>query len=187
MVQANRLRPGTVILFDGELCRILSVFHHTPGNLRAMLQAKMRNVKTGIQFEHRFRATEDVETAFLEEHEMEYLYDDGDQYHLMNTENFEQIIMDHEMFGDAIKYVLPNNRVRVTFYEDRPVGIQLPKTVDLKVVDADASMKRQTASASYKKCTVETGLVVMVPPFVEAGDVIRIDTESGEYLERASK
>jgi elongation factor P len=163
MVQANRLRAGTVIIFDGELCRVLSTLHHTPGNLRAMVQAKMRNVKSGIQFEHRFRATEDVETAFLEEHEMEYLYDDGDQYHLMNTSNYEQIVMDHEMFGDAIKYILPNNRVRVTFYEDRPVGVQLPKTVDLKVIDAEASVKRQTASASYKKCTVETGLVVLVP------------------------
>jgi len=187
MVQANRLRAGHVIIFNGELCRVMSVLHLTPGNLRAMVQAKLRSLKSGTQFENRFRATEDVESAFLEQHEMEYLYDDGDQYHLMNTENYEQIVMDHEMFGDAIKYILPNNRVKVTFHEGSPVGIELPKTVDLKVTEAEASVKRQTASASYKKCTVETGLVVQVPPFVEAGDVIRIDTESGEYLERASK
>lgn len=186
MVQANRLRPGAIILFNGELCRVLSTLHHTPGNLRAQVQAKMRNVKTGVQFEHRFRATEDVETAFLEEHEMQYLYDDGDQYHLMNTENFEQIVMDHEMFGDAIKYIMPNNRVKVTFHEGRPVGVELPKTVDLKVIEAEGSVKRQTASAQYKKCTVETGLVVQVPPFVEVGNVIRIDTDTGDYLERAS-
>ena len=187
MVQANRIRIGTVIIFEGDLCRVISTQHHTPGNLRAMVQAKMRSLKSGVQFEHRFRATEDVETAFLEEHEMEYLYDDGDQYHLMNTENYEQIVMDHEMFGDAIKYILPNNRVKVTFYEGSPVGVHLPKTVDLKVTDAEAAVKKQTASSSYKKCTVETGLVVQVPPFVDAGDIIRIDTETGEYLERAGK
>ncbi len=187
MVQANRLRPGNVIMFEKELCRVLSTMHHTPGNLRAMVQAKLRVVKTGTQFEHRFRATEDVEAAYLEEREMEYLYDDGDHYHLMDTSNYEQIVMDHEMFGDAIKFILPNKRVKVTFYEGSPVGVDLPKTVDLKVTEADGSVKRQTASATYKKCTVETGLVVQVPPFVEAGDVIRIDTESGEYLERANK
>lgn len=184
MVQANRMRAGNVIIYEGDLCRVLSVLHHTPGNLRAMVQAKLRRVKDGIQFEHRFRATEDVESAFLEEHQMQYLYDDGGRYHLMNTESFEQIEMDHEMFGDAIKYILPEQKVMVTFYEGSPIGVDLPKTVDLKVVDAEPSVKKQTASSSYKKCTVETGLVVMVPPFVEAGDKIRINTETDEYQER---
>lgn len=185
MVQANRIRPGSVIIYKGDLCRVMSVTHLTPGNLRAMVQAKMRNIKSGVQFEQRFRATEDVEAAFLEKHQMEYLYDDGGRYHLMNSETYEQIEMDHEMFGDAIKYVLPNTKVEVTFHEGSPIGVELPTTVDLKVVDAEPSVKKQTASASYKKCTVETGLVVMVPPFVEAGDKIRINTETGEYLERA--
>ncbi len=184
MVQANRIRVGSVIIFDGELSRVLSVTHLTPGNLRAMVQAKMRKLKSGLQFEHRFRATEDVEAAHLEEHEMEYLYDDGDRYHLMNTSTFEQIEMDHEMFGDAIKYVLPNNKVMVTFYEGSAVGIDLPKTVSLKVIEAEPSIKKQTATGSYKKCTVETGLMVMVPPFVEVDDMIKINTETGEYLER---
>lgn len=185
MVQANRLRTGSVIIFNGELCRVMSVTHLTPGNLRAMSQVKMRNVKTGVQFENRFRATEDVEAAYLEKHKMEYLYDDGGHYHLMNCETFEQIVMDHEMFGDAVNYVLPNTKVEVTFYDGSPIGLELPTTVSLKVTDAEPSIKRQTASSSYKKCTVETGLTVMVPPFIEAGDVITISTETGEYLERA--
>lgn len=184
MVQANRIRSGSVIIHDGELCRVMSVAHLTPGNLRAMVQAKMRTIKTGVQFEHRFRATEEVEAAFLEEHEMEYLYDDGDRYHLMNTETFEQVEMNHEMFGDAIKYILPNQKVMITFYEDNPIGIDLPSAVVLTVAEAEPVVKKQTASSSYKKCTVETGLVVMVPPFVEAGDKIRVNTETGEYLER---
>ena len=121
----------------------------------------------------------------MEELEMEYLYDDGERYHLMNTENYEQIVMDHEMFGDAIQYILPNNRVKVTFFEGNPVGVDLPSTVVLKVTEAEPSVKKQTATGSYKKCTVETGLVVMVPPFVEAGDSIKVNTETGEYLERA--
>lgn len=185
MAQANRIRAGAVIIFNGELCRVLSVTHLTPGNLRAMVQAKMRNIKTGVQFENRFRATEDVELAFLETHQMEYLYDDGERYHLMNSETYEQIEMDREMFGDAINYLLPNTKVQVTFYEGQPIGIELPSTVVLKVVEAEPAVKKQTASASYKKCVVETGLTVMVPAFVEAGDSIRIKTESGEYVERA--
>lgn len=184
MVQANRIRGGAVIMFNKELCRVMSVTHLTPGNLRAMVQVKMRNVKTGVQFENRFRATEDVELAFLEKHAMEYLYDDGERYHLMNCETYEQIEMDHEMFGDAIHYLLPNTKVEVTFHDGSPIGVELPSTVTLKVIDAEPSVKRQTASASYKKCTVETGLVVLVPPFVEAGDTIKVNTETGEYLER---
>lgn len=184
MVQANRIRSGSVIIYDGELCRVMSVTHLTPGNLRAMVQAKMRTVKTGVQFEHRFRATEEVEAAFLEEREMEYLYDDGDRYHLMNTETFEQVEMNHDMFGDAIKYILPNQKVMITFYDGNPIGIDLPSAVVLKVAEAEPVVKKQTASSSYKRCTVETGLVVMVPPFVEAGDKIKVNTETGEYLER---
>lgn len=185
MVQANRIRSGSVIMFNGELHRVMSVTHLTPGNLRAMVQAKMRNVKTGVQFENRFRATEDVELAFLEKHQMEYLYDDGGRYHLMNTETYEQIEMDHEMMGDAIHYLLPNTKVEVTFHDGQAIGIELPSTVSLKVTEAEPVVKKQTASSSYKKCVVETGLTVMVPPFIEAGDVITISTETGEYLERA--
>ena len=184
MAQANRIRAGAVIIFNGELARVLQVTHLTPGNLRAMVQMKARYIKSGMQFENRFRATEDVEVAFLEKHQMEYLFDDGERYHLMNTETYEQIEMDREMIGDAIYYLLPNTKIEVTFYEGSPIGVELPSTVTLKVTEAEPSVKKQTASSSYKKCVVETGLTVMVPPFVEAGDSIKISTETGEYLER---
>lgn len=185
MPQANRIRGGAVIIFNGDLCRVMSVTHLTPGNLRAMVQMKMRNIKTGVQFENRFRATEEVELAYLEKHQMEFLYDDGERYHLMNCETFDQIEMDHESFGDAIHYLLPNTKIEVTFYEGSPIGVELPASVTLKVTEAEPSVKKQTASSSYKKCTVETGLTVLVPPFVEAGDTIKVSTETGEYLERA--
>ncbi|MBI4127016.1 MAG: elongation factor P [Deltaproteobacteria bacterium] len=187
MTQASRLRVGSVVIFEKELCRVLSTNHHTPGNLRAMVQMKMRQLKDGVQFEHRFRATEDVEPAYLEEHEMDYLYQDGDRYHLMNSATFEQIEADSELFGDAGHFILPNTKVKVTFYEGKPVGLALPQTVDLKVTEADPAIKRQTASSSYKRAILETGFAVQVPPFVEVGDVVRINTESGEYLERVSK
>ncbi|MFH1874873.1 MAG: elongation factor P [Pseudomonadota bacterium] len=187
MVQANRIRPGSIIIFNGELCSVMGVKHLTPGNLRALVQAKLRNLRSGNQFENRFRATEEVEQAFLETHKMEYLYDDGERYHLMNIENYEQIDVGHDMMGEVIQYLLPNTQIDVTFYEGKPVGIELPKTVELKVAEAEPSVKKQTASASYKKAVLETGLVVQVPPFVEVGDVIKVDTETGEYLERSQK
>lgn len=187
MAQANRIRNGSVIIFRGDLCKVISVTHLTPGNLRAMVQAKLRNIKTGVQFENRFRSTEEVEVAFLEKHQMEYLYDDGNRYHLMNCESYEQIEMDREMIGDAINYMLPNTKIEVTFHDGLPIGVELPSTVDLKVVEAEPAVKKQTASSSYKKCIVETGLTVLVPPFVDVGETIRINTESGEYLERAGK
>ncbi|MBI4212174.1 MAG: elongation factor P [Deltaproteobacteria bacterium] len=187
MVQATKLRPGSVIIFEGDLCRVMSAHHHTPGNLRAMMQVKMRSLKSGTQFEHRFRSTDDVEAAYLETHQMEYLYDDGERYHFMNSETFEQMDLDHDFMGDAINYVLPNTKVSLTFYDGKPVGLDLPENVDLKVIEAEPSVKKQTASASYKKCVVETGLAVMVPSFVEVDDVIRINTETGEYKERAGK
>ena len=185
MITATKLRTGMMILHDGNLCRVLKVDHITPGKGKAHIQATVRNIKTGNSTPCRWNSDEKIERAFLEEHTMEYLYDDGERYHLMNSENYEQIEMDHEMFGEAIKYILPNNKVQVTFYENDPVGIELPQSVVLKVVEADAVVKKQTSSSSYKKCTVETGLLVMVPTFVEAGISIRVNTETGEYLERA--
>ena len=185
MITATKMKPGMMIIHNGELCRVLKVDHITPGKGHAHLQVNLRNIKKGNSFPYRWNSDDKIEKAFLETHKMEYLYDDGEIYHLMNTENYEQIEMDHDMFGEAIKFILPNNRVEVTFFDGKPVGIDLPKTVDLKVTEADATVKRQTASSSYKKCVVETGLTVMVPTFIEAGNVIRVDTESGDYVERA--
>jgi len=174
-----------MVIHEGELHRVLKVDHVTPGKGKAHVSATLRNVKSGNSTPCRWNSDDRIERAFLEEHQMEYLYDDGERYHLMNTENYEQIEMDHEMFGEAIDYILPNMKVQVTFHEGQPVGIDLPSTVVLKVVEAEPALKGQTASSSYKRCKVETGLTVMVPAFVVAGDSIRIKTESAEYVERA--
>jgi elongation factor P len=163
----------------------MSVHHVTPGNWRGFVQAKMRNLRSGNSFEHRFGSTEKVERAILETHQMEYLYSDPSGHHFMNQESYEQVALDDETLGDTMLYLLPNTVISVDFYEERPVGIELPNTVALEVVDTEPSMKGATASASYKPAKMETGLVVQVPPFIEPGTKILIDTRENKYLSRA--
>jgi len=185
MIQATQMRAGMAILHEGNLCRVMNVHHHTPGNLRGMVQTKLRNLKSGNSFEHRFRSTDMVERADLEQHEMEFLYADGDGYHFMNTESYEQVAIHPEDLGEAASYLIPNIKVMVELYEHRPVGVELPMTVDLKVTETAPGMKGATASNSGKPATLETGLQVNVPQFINVGDVVRIDTAEGKYLERA--
>jgi elongation factor P len=185
MIQATQLRAGMAILHDGNLCRVLSVHHLTPGNWRGMVQAKLRNIKSGNSFEHRFRSEDRLEKADLEEHEMEFLYASGGEYHFMNTETYEQVAIQGDDLGNAVHYLTPNIKVMVEFYEQRPVGVELPVTVDLKVTDTPPGMKGATASNSGKPATLETGLQVTVPQFIEVGEVVRVDTAEGKYLERA--
>jgi elongation factor P len=185
MIQATQLRSGMAILHEGNLCRVLSVHHLTPGNWRGMVQAKLRNLKSGNSFEHRFRSEDRVEKADLEEHEMEFLYASGDEFHFMNTANYEQVAIQKEDLGAAVSYLIPNIKVMVDFYEHRPVGVELPLTVDLKVVETPPGIKGATASNSGKPATLETGLQVTVPQFIEIGERVRIDTAEGKYLERA--
>jgi elongation factor P len=173
------------ILFEGNICRIMNVQHVTPGNWRGFVQARMRNLKSGNSFEHRFGSTERVERAILETSPMEYLYSDPSGHHFMNQETYEQITLDEETLGDSLLYMLPNSVISVDFYEERPVGIELPNTVALEVVDTEPSMKGATASASYKPAKMETGLTVQVPPFIEVGTKILIDTRENKYLSRA--
>ena len=172
------------ILHGGEVCRVISVTHRTPGNLRAFVQARMRNLRTGNSFEHRFSSTEAVERAMLDTVNMEYLYSDGEHHHFMNQETFEQTPMTDEVLGDGMLYMLPNSVLKVDLYEGSPVGIELPTTVVLEVVETEPSMRGATASASYKPAKMETGLVVQVPPFVEPGARIEIDTRENKYLKR---
>jgi elongation factor P len=178
------MRAGMCILFEGEICRIMSVHHVTPGNWRGFVQAKMRNLRSGNSFEHRFGSTEKVERAILETHQMEYLYSDPSGHHFMNQESYEQVALDDETLGDTMLYLLPNTVISVDFYDERPVGIELPNTVTLEVVDTEPSMKGATASASYKPAKMETGLMVQVPPFIEPGTKILIDTRENKYLSR---
>ena len=185
MIQATQLRAGMAIIHEGNLCRVLSVYHLTPGNWRGMVQAKLRNLRSGNSFEHRFRSEDRLEKADLEEHEMEFLYGSGDDYHFMNTDTYEQVAIHKDDLGDAVNYLTPNIKVMVDFYEHRPVGVALPTTVDLKVVETPPGMKGATASNSGKPAVLETGLQVMVPQFIDVGEVVRIDTTEGKYLERA--
>lgn len=185
MIQATQMRAGMCILFEGDICRIMNVNHVTPGNWRGFVQAKMRSLKSGNSFEHRFGSTEKVERAILDTMQMEYLYSDPSGHHFMNQETYDQITMDDETLGTNKLYLLPNTVLQIDFYEEQPVGIELPNTVTLEIVDTEPSMKGATASASYKPAKLETGLVVMVPPFVEVGNKIIVDTREDKYLSRA--
>ena len=182
---ANRLKKGMLIRIGEDLFRLLEVRHMTPGNLRAFVQVKMRNIRSGSLADNRFRSEDTVERATLDEREMQYLYQDGDAFYFMDTESFDQVHNSSEALGDSVSYLKPEMTIQVEFYGSEPVGIELPMTVDLKVVETAPGIKGATASNQIKPATTETGLVVNVPPFVNEGDVIRVSTETGEYLARA--
>jgi elongation factor P len=178
------MKRGMLIKLENDLFRVLDLQHFTPGNKRGFVQAKMRNIRTGVQADNKFRAEEDVERAILDERQMQYLYRDGDAFHFMDTSSYEQIHIDVEALGDNANYIKPESTITVEFYGEEPVGIELPVTVDLKVVDTVPGINRATASAQVKPATLETGLVVQVPPFVSIDDMIRVSTETGEYLKK---
>jgi len=183
-LQATRLRKGNLIKVGNDLFRILELHHLTPGNKRAHIQVRMRNIRTGTLADQKFRAEEDVERATLDEREMQYLYSDGDAFYFMDTATYEQIHISAEALGDSKDYLVAEMTIRVEFYDVEPVGIELPPTVDLVVKETVPGIKGATASAQVKPATLETGLVVQVPPFVNEGDRIRINTETGEYQGR---
>lgn len=183
-VQATRLRKGNLIKMGDALLRVVDLYHITPGNKRGHVQCKLRDIRTNRLLDHKFRSEDDVERAMLDEHEMQFLYRDGELFYFMNTESFEQVHLSLEVLGDQALYLLPEATINVEFYETEPVGIHLPLTVDLKVTDTVPGIKGATAAAQVKPATCETGVVVTVPAFVNEGDVIRINTETGEYLSR---
>jgi len=184
-IQATRLRKGMLIKIGNDLFRILDLHHLTPGNKRAHIQCRMRNIRTMTLADQKFRAEEDVERAVLDEREMQYLYNDGDTFYFMDTSTFDQVHISEEALGDSKYYLIPDSVIRVEFYESEPVGIELPQTVDLVVKETVPGIKGATASAQVKPATLETGLVVQVPPFINEGDRVRVNTETGEYQSRA--
>ncbi|HSL24030.1 MAG TPA: elongation factor P [Vicinamibacterales bacterium] len=184
-VQATRLRKGMLVKMGADLFRIMDLQHMTPGNKRGFVQARMRNIRTSALSDHKFRAEEDVERATLDEREMQYMYRDGESFHFMDMHTYEQIHISEETLGDATNYLIPEMTIQVEFYGSEPVGIELPQTVDLKVEETTPAIKGATASAQLKPARTETGLVVQVPPFVNEGDLIRVNTETGEYQSRA--
>ena len=182
---ATQIRRGMVIVFEGEPCRIMDFRHHTPGNLRAMVQTKMKNLRTGSNFEHRFRAADTIEKASLETHDLEFLYQGGNTYHFMNTENYDQLEMDDEMLGDAAQWMQPGMKIVAEYYQGKPIGIELPNSVELEIVETAPVMKSATKTSSFKQAKLENGVSVNIPEFIPSGIRIRVNPNTGEYIDRA--
>ena len=179
------MKKGMLIKIDQDLFRVLDLQHVTPGNLRGFVRVKFRNIRNGTLSDQKLRSEDTVERATLDERQMQYLYQDGEDYYFMDTVSFDQIHITSEALGESVNYLKAEMTISVEFYGTEPVGIELPQSVDLKVTDTAPGIKGATASAQVKPATLETGLVVQVPPFVNPGDLIRVSTDTGEYLSRA--
>ena len=184
-IPATQMRPGMVIKHNNDLHSVFSVEHRTPGNLRAFIQAKLRNLRTGAMFEHRFRSGDAIDKVIVDQVNMEFLYADGDDYFFMDTSNYEQTHLKRDTLGDAVEYLTPNLQISVEFFDGKAVGIELPQTVELTIMNTEPGLKSATASSVTKPAKTETGLVVQVPPFINEGEKIRVDTAEGAYLSRA--
>ncbi len=184
MINAIQIRKGMVIKVEGAIYKVLEATHVTPGKGQALMQTKLRNLKDQTLLDYRFRSKDKVERAFLETVEMEYLYKSGDEYVFMNLENYEQIKLASEIIGDGINYLVPNVVFLVERHEEKPVGIEPPLTIDIKVVKTEPFLKGATQSASSKPAVLETGITINVPQFIKEGEIVRIDTRQGKYLER---
>jgi elongation factor P len=170
---------------DGQLYHVVDRDLNTPGNWRAILQLKLKNLKTGSITLNRVRPQDKVEQAYLDRREMQYIYQDGDGFVFMDTETYDQITLDREWVGDLMYYMKEGNKAHVVFYEGKPISLDLPATVELKVTETEPAVKGATAAAQYKPATLETGLKITVPPFVGIGEMVSVDTRTGEYLSRA--
>ncbi|MCZ6547413.1 MAG: elongation factor P [Deltaproteobacteria bacterium] len=184
MISATQLRVGMIIVRNGELLRVTSVMHITPGNKRGLVQTKFKNIKTGIGAEHRFRSEDRIEQAILDTRMMQYLYGENGIHNFMDTETYEQTTLTDEQIGDLLSYLLPNQVVEMEFFEGKPIGINSPSVVELEVVETEPVLKGATATSSYKPAKLETGVTIMVPPFIQIGDRVRVDPSEGKYLER---
>lgn len=183
-IQANDIRKGMVILFEGTPVKVMDFHHHTPGNLRAMVQTRLRNLLTGNSFEHRFRSNDTIEKVTLEQQKMEYLYSDGTHHHFMNSETFEQVALTEEELGDAAQWLTEGLIIEVEFYEGTPIGVTLPGSMELTVVETEPMLKGATASNSNKPAKLENGVTIYVPPFIEVGEKIRVNPAEARYIER---
>jgi elongation factor P len=183
-IPATQMRPGMIIKHNNELHLVFSVEHRTPGNLRAFIQAKLRNVRTGAMFIERFRSPDPIDRVIVDEVKMEYLYNDGEDYYFMD-DKYEQTMLKYETLGDAVEYLIPNLNISVSFHDGKAVGIELPTVVEMTVMETEPGIKSATASSVTKPAKTETGLVVQVPPFINEGEKIRVDTSEGAYMSRA--
>lgn len=184
MISTNDLRTGVTVEIDGDVYMVVDFQHVKPGKGAAFVRTKIKNIKTGQVFERNFRAGEKLNRAMVERKTMQYLYSEGNVYYFMDTQTYEQIPLNEEQMGDAIKYLKENMEVMVMFYDGVSIGIELPTFVELEVTQTEPGFKGDTATGGSKPATLETGLTVQVPLFINIGDVIRVDTRTGEYLSR---
>ncbi len=185
MINATQIRKGMVIKVEGKLHKVLEATHVTPGKGQALMQIKLRNLSNQTLLDYRFRSKDKVEQAYLEKIEMEFLYQDGNDYVFMNLDNYEQIKLSKGVIGDEVAYLIPNVVFLIEMHEGNPVGVEPPLTLDLKVIKTEPFLKGATQSASSKPAELETGITINVPPFIKEGDIVRIDTRDNKYLERA--
>lgn len=185
MISTNDFKTGLTIELNGDPCQIVDFQHVKPGKGAAFVRAKIKNLKNGSVIEQTFRAGEKIPRAVLDRRHMQYLYNDGESFVFMDNENFEQIFLTQEQLDDAEKFLKENMECQIMLYQGKVLGLDLPNTVELEVVETEPGIKGDTASGGSKPATLETGLVVQVPFFVNTGDILRIDTRSGQYIERA--
>jgi elongation factor P len=187
LINATQIRRGMIIKLDDELYKVLETTHITPGKGQALMQTKLRRLSDQTLHDQRFRSKDKVEQAYLEQVEMQYLYQDGNDFVFMNLENYEQIKLSDEVLGSTVNYLIPNVTFMIELFEGKPVGVDPPLTIELKVIKTEPYLKGATQSASNKPATLETGITVTVPQFIKEGDIVRIDTRDDSYLERVSK
>ncbi len=184
MINVTDLRKGTTFLMDGELWKVLEYQHHKPGRGNAYIRTRLRNLRSGATIERTFLSGDRVDDVRLEHRTVQYLYHDDHFYHFMDVESFDQPVLSAEALGDAINYLKENLTIDLVMYEGEPLDVELPVTVDLEVVESEPGLRGDTATGATKTATLETGLKVQVPLFVNVGDVVRVDTRTGEYLTR---
>jgi len=186
MIDVNDLRKGVTFELDGNLYRVLDYHHHKPGRGKATIRVKARNLRTGAIVERTFPSGNQVQDVRLDHHNAQYLYNDGDYYYFMDTETYDQFAIPADVLGENAKFLKDNMEVKLTFYKGEPLDVELPITVDLEVVQAEVAVKGDTATGVTKKVVTETGLEVQVPAFINQGDVIRVDTRTGQYVTRVN-
>jgi elongation factor P len=185
MIDVNDLRKGVTFEYDGSLFKVIEYSHHKPGRGNATIRIKAFNLRTGANIEKTFQSGERIQEARLDFHNVQYLYNDGDNYYFMDLETFDQPAIPASIMSDSAQYLKENMECKLTFYQGAPLDIDLPLTVDLKVVEAEMAVRGDTATGVTKRVITETGLAVHVPGFVNVGDTIRVDTRTGNYLTRA--
>ncbi len=184
MIAATQLKVGNVIMHNGKPHRVTNVLHVTPGNWRGMVQTRLVNIETGSNTEHRFRSEDKVERANLEQHKLQFSYRAADEYHFMNTESYEMIALHQDVLGDATGYLLEGMMIEAQYFEGRVVGVDIPMFVELEVTETTPNIKGAAVQNTSKPATLQTGLEIKVPPYIEPGDRVKIDTRTGEFVER---